>query len=54
MTTPATPVPPKNSKLNTLVFLLIPALLLAGVIALFVYTKGAGLNVTPAAPIESL
>jgi len=54
MTTPATPVPSKNSKLNTLVFLLVPALLLAGVIALFVYTKGAGLNVTPAAPIESL
>src|SRR4029077_3308687 len=29
-------------------------LLLAGVIALFVITKGAGLNITPAAPTETL
>ncbi|MEJ7758834.1 MAG: hypothetical protein WKF55_04505 [Gemmatimonadaceae bacterium] len=31
-----------------------PLLLLGVVIALFVYTSGAGLNVTPAAPIESV
>lgn len=34
--------------------ILLPLLLLAGVIALFVYSKGAGLNVTPAAPIETV
>ncbi|MGQ0600069.1 MAG: ZIP family metal transporter [Anaerolineales bacterium] len=33
---------------------LIPVVLLAGVIALFLYTSGAGLNVEPAAPIDSL
>ena len=40
--------------MNTLVLLLAPVLLLAGVIALFVITKGAGLNITPAAPTETL
>jgi len=54
VTTTATPAPPKKPALNTFVFLLVPVLLLAGVIGLFVFTKGAGLNVTPAAPIESL
>ncbi len=54
MTTTATPVPSKKSRLNTLVLLLVPVLLLAGVIALFVSTKGAGFNVTPAAPIETV
>jgi zinc transporter ZupT len=54
MPAPATPVPSKNSRLNTFVVLLVPVLLLAGVITLFVYTQGAGLNVTPAAPIETL
>jgi ZIP family zinc transporter len=34
--------------------LFLPLLLLGGVIALFVYSKGAGLNVTPAAPIETV
>ncbi|TFG46355.1 MAG: metal transporter [Gemmatimonadales bacterium] len=34
--------------------LIAPVLLLAGVIALFVFTKGAGLNITPAAPIETV
>jgi zinc transporter ZupT len=34
--------------------LLLPIVLLGGVIALFVYTRGAGLNVTPAAPIETV
>ena len=54
MTAPAMPVPSKKPSLNTLVLLLVPVLLLAGVIALFVFTRGAGLNVAPAAPIETL
>ena len=54
MTTTATPAPSKKSNLNALVLLVVPIVLLAGVIALFVLTKGAGLNVTPAAPIETL
>lgn len=43
-----------TNALKTVGLLLIPILLLAGVIALFVFTSGAGLNVEPAAPIESL
>jgi hypothetical protein len=54
MTTTATPVPSKKPFLSTLVLLFAPVLLLSGVIALFVFTKGAGLNVKPAAPIETL
>lgn len=40
--------------LKTIGLFLIPILVLAGVIALFVLTSGAGLNVEPAAPIESV
>ena len=54
MTTTATSVASKRTILNTFAFFLAPVLLLAGVIALFVFTKGAGLNVTPAVPIENL
>ena len=54
MTTGVTAVPSKKSSLNTLVLFLVPVLLLAGVIVLFVFTRGAGLNVTPAVPIESV
>lgn len=54
MTMTGAPVPSRKPALNTLALLLAPVLLLAGVIALFVLTRGAGLNVTPAAPIESL
>ena len=54
MTTAPTSVPPRKPALHTLALLLVPVLLLAGVIALFVFTNGAGLNVTPAAPIESV
>jgi ZIP family zinc transporter len=54
MATTVTPAPSKKSNLNALVLLVVPLVLLAGVIALFVFTKGAGLNVTPAAPIETL
>ena len=54
MATTATSALSGRLRLNTLVRLLAPLLLLAGVIALFVFTKGAGLNVAPAAPIETV
>jgi zinc transporter ZupT len=44
----------QTSHINTLALFLVPIVLLVGVIALFVYTNGAGLNVTPAAPIENV
>ena len=53
MTTTAAPVESKKSLLSSFVLLLVPLLLLAGVTTLFMFTKGAGLNVTPAAPIET-
>jgi hypothetical protein len=39
---------------GTLALLVVPVILLLGVIALFLVTDGAGLNVEPAAPIETL
>lgn len=39
---------------RTLALLLLPLVLLAGVIALFVSTNNAGLSVTPAAPLETV
>lgn len=39
---------------NLIPLLLVPILLLAGVIALFTFTGGAGLNVQPAAPNEAV
>ncbi|HZQ10143.1 MAG TPA: ZIP family metal transporter [Anaerolineae bacterium] len=44
----------KASGWKTLTLFLIPVLLLISVIALFWFTSGAGLNVEPAAPIESV
>ena len=44
----------KMSRQNLVVLLLTPIVLLAAVIALFVYTGGAGLNVQPAAPQEAI
>jgi len=41
-------------RIGRLILLLAPLAILAGVIVLFVYSKGAGLNVTPAAPIETV
>ncbi|MFA6508629.1 MAG: hypothetical protein WCT14_21195 [Treponemataceae bacterium] len=41
-------------KIKTFALFLFPVVLLAAVIALFLATDGAGLNVEPAAPIESL
>ena len=43
-----------SSTAKTLGLFVIPIILLAGVIALFLFTSGAGLNVEPAAPIETL
>src|SRR5688572_10293552 len=48
--------PPRGStpRLRMIVALLVPIVLLALVIVLFVRTNGAGLNVAPAAPIETV
>ncbi len=47
--------PPKgNPRVRMIVALLVPLVLLAAVIMLFVRTDGAGLNVAPAAPIETV
>lgn len=54
MNTTTSPLPSKKFGLKTLALFLLPMLPLAGIIALFVFTKGAGLNVTPAAPIETV
>lgn len=57
MTTPNIAANEKSDSgnpLKTIALLLMPVLLLIGVIALFLYTSGAGLNVEPAAPIESV
>ena len=43
-----------KSRFNRLALLIGPLVLLAAVIALFVFTKGAGLNITPAAPVETV
>jgi len=51
---PVGEVPAKSSGGRTLVLFLAPLVLLAGVIALFWFTDGAGLQVDPAAPIESV
>ena len=52
----AQPTPPQTSgrRSGTAVLFLIPVILLTGVIAVFLTTNGAGLNVEPAAPIEKL
>lgn len=57
MTTPNMAANEKTNSANllkTIGMFLIPVLLLIGVIALFVATSGAGLNIEPAAPIESV
>lgn len=57
MTTPnpTTNLPDSNTNpVRTVALFLLPIVLLIGVIALFIYTAGAGLNATPAAPIESM
>lgn len=54
METPTTTTPSKSARLNTLTIFVFPIVLLAGIIALFLYSNGAGLNVEPAAPIERI
>ena len=46
--------PRKTLSAKTIGLMLVPLILLAGVIALFLATNGAGLQVQPAAPVESL
>ena len=53
-TTPASTGRTNKTGARTLALFLVPILLLAGVIALFLGTNGAGLNVEPAAPIETV
>ena len=48
------PASPRLNWVRTLAMLGLPVLLLAGVIAVFLTTNGAGLRVVPAAPIETL
>ncbi|HUF30609.1 MAG TPA: hypothetical protein VMM77_08065 [Gemmatimonadaceae bacterium] len=43
-----------TSRGRTALFLLAPLAVLAAVIALFIWTRGAGLNVVPAVPIETM
>jgi zinc transporter, ZIP family len=51
----ANPSTPQTTSLGrTIGLMLVPVILLVGVIALFLYTNGAGLQVEPAAPIEAL
>lgn len=54
MTTTSTTPPARPNLLGTLALLILPVILLAGVIVLFLFTSGAGLNIKSAAPIESL
>lgn len=49
-----TPTPTSRAGARTLALLVAPLVLLGGVIALFMATNGAGLNVVPAAPIETV
>ena len=49
-----TPAPVSTKTANRLALLIGPLVLLAGVIALFVFTSGAGLNINPAAPVETV
>jgi zinc transporter, ZIP family len=54
MATAYPPTPQPSHLGRTTGLFLIPVILLVGVIALFLYTNGAGLQVEPAAPIEDL
>ncbi len=53
-TTPASTGGTNKTGARTVALFLVPLVLLAGVIALFLGTNGAGLNVEPAAPIETV
>ncbi len=49
-----TTIQPRTKSSRTFLLFLLPVILLAGVIGLFLFTNGAGLAVEPAAPIETL
>lgn len=53
-TTATTPSPAQGWDAKTIGLFLVPIILLAGVIAIFALTDGAGLNVDPAAPVETI
>lgn len=53
-TPPATPPAEKSNRFKSALQLLLPIALLAAVILVFIRTNGAGLNVIPAAPVETL
>jgi ZIP family zinc transporter len=53
-TTAPSPSTSRDRGARTLFLFVLPIVLLAGVIGLFAYTDGAGLNVEPAAPIEDV
>ncbi|HLE28237.1 MAG TPA: hypothetical protein VI793_08975 [Anaerolineales bacterium] len=50
----STPASRRSLDVRTIGLIVLPLVLLAGVIALFLATNGAGLHVEPAAPIESV
>lgn len=54
MTTANPTTTPNRGLGRTVGLFIIPVILLVGVIALFLYTNGAGLQVEPAAPVEDL
>ena len=54
MASTVTPAAAGRLRLSVIARLLAPLVLLAAVIALFVFTRGAGLNVVPAVPIETV
>jgi zinc transporter, ZIP family len=55
MDAPTSPVmAPRAHGLRTAILIVVPVVLLAGVIALFMATGGAGVNVAPAVPVETL
>lgn len=46
--------PDSETRTRRFLFFVVPLLVLSGVIALFILTRGAGLNVAPSVPVESL
>lgn len=53
-TSTSTITSPRSHSLRTAILIVVPVLLLAFVIALFMATNGAGVNVAPAVPVEAV
>jgi len=49
-----TTIPTQSNSTRTWLLFILPVILLAGVIGLFLFTNGAGLNVKPVVPIETV